>query len=482
MHIAMLQYSAYYGVCTREMYVQSARAPPAAGRRRCTCRTADPMLARSSERTREETADPNGKARRQHPDSTASVSVGKQHLDSTASMSFGKPDKEIAMKPDGRKDRGVGRLQLVANHLQVALEMSARVLSESLMVDPVPQMEDAASTGVHKRIAVLGVPQSDGQPLGGCEYGAAILRDRGLVQQLMDHGHLVTDEGDIHRAEMSSSGPVSYNSAGRVIKNAWSVGQMAREVFERSLAMRMNGQLPVVLGGDHSIACGSVSAALATDPNVGVLWVDAHADINTPESSLSMNMHGMPLSFLMDLVDATTVPGFEWMANVPVLQPHRIVYVGLRDIDDAELVILRSLGITTFTMHDVKTLGIQSIMQQAMRQLVGTTAPSTLHVSWDIDAVDPAWAPSTGTSVTGGLSMSEAGYIADIVAATHALASVDMVEVNPMLGGGVDDANRTADFANTLISSMLRPWNTSSALPKSLGTFQPVNHAKAALV
>jgi arginase len=148
------------------------------------------------------------------------------------------------------------------------------------------------------------------------------------------------------------------------------------------------------------------------------------------------------------------------MANVPVLQPHRLVYVGLRDIDEAELVIMRSLGITAFTMHEVNAFGIQNVMAQAMGQLVGNNA-STLHVSWDIDAVDPTWAPSTGTSVLGGLSLTEATHMAEVVAATRCLASLDMVEVNPMLGAGLDDANRTADFANTLVTTMLRPWSST---------------------
>ena len=369
------------------------------------------------------------------------------------------PDKEIVIEPGGAgKKQGVARLRRLANHLQVALGMNSRMAPDSL-VDPVPEMEDTASI-TQKMVAVIGVPQSDGQPLGGCEYGAAILRDRGLLEQLAVQGHLVNDDGDITHEERSGSSPTSYSSSGRVIKNAWSVGQTAQKLFERSLALRSNGQLPVVLGGDHSIACGSVAAALAADPNVGVLWVDAHADINTPDSLLSMNMHGMPLSFLMGLVDPSTVAGFEWMANVPVLQPHRLVYVGLRDIDEAELVIMRSLGITAFTMHEVNAFGIQNVMAQAMGQLVGNNA-STLHVSWDIDAVDPTWAPSTGTSVLGGLSLTEATHMAEVVAATRCLASLDMVEVNPMLGAGLDDANRTADFANTLVTTMLRPWSST---------------------
>eukprot|EP01044_Picomonas_judraskeda_P024045 COSAG03_NODE_6498_length_1051_cov_1.561975_1_plen_200_part_00 len=190
--------------------------------------------------------------------------------------------------------------------------------------------------------------------------------------------------------------------------------------------------------------------------DVGVLWVDAHADLNTPESSGSMNMHGMPLSFLMGLADPKTVPGLEWMTDcqVPVLKPSRLVYVGLRDVDAAERVMLHELGITAFTMREVDKYGIAKVMELAMAQLVNS-AEAALHVSFDIDALCPTWAPSTGTSVFGGLTMREANFIAESVAETGALRSLDMVEVNPALGANRSDVERTADMGNALIAKML---------------------------
>jgi len=307
-----------------------------------------------------------------------------------------------------------------------------------------------------KSVALLGVPASDGQPLKGAEDGAKIARERGLLEQIRAVGHYTVDCGDIDVIAADPDDPISYSACGRVIKNAASVGRTTRLLFERMVALRMQGQLPVVVGGDHSIAAGSVASALHMDPDVGVLWVDAHADLHTPESSPSMNLHGMPLSFLMGLADPSKVAGLEWMVDykVPVLKPSRLVYIGLRDIDLAERVMLRQLGITAFTMREVDKFGIAKVMELALAQLVNSF-DAALHISFDIDALCPTWAPSTGTSVFGGLTMREANFIAESVAETGAVRSLDMVEVNPALGSDSNDVERTADMGNTIITKML---------------------------
>lgn len=271
-----------------------------------------------------------------------------------------------------------------------------------------------------KSVALLGVPASDGQPLKGAEDGAKIARERGLLEQIRAVGHYTVDCGDIDVIAADPDDPISYSACGRVIKNAASVGRTTRLLFERMVALRMQGQLPVVVGGDHSIAAGSVASALHMDPDVGVLWVDAHADLHTPESSPSMNLHGMPLSFLMGLADPSKVAGLEWMVDykVPVLKPSRLVCkspslpgrvcqahvavlthsstdIGLRDIDLAERVMLRQLGITAFTMREVDKFGIAKVMELALAQLVNSF-DAALHISFDIDALCPTWAPSTG--------------------------------------------------------------------------------------
>lgn len=205
---------------------------------------------------------------------------------------------------------------------------------------------------------------------------------------------------------------------------------------------------------DHTIGAGSLAGLLQTHPDAGVIWVDAHADINTPTVSPSGNMHGMPIAFVVDqLTNHSKVPGLEWMANGPFLPPKNLVYVGLRDVDSGERQIIRDLGIKAFSMMEVDRYGIGKVMEMALDHLCGKSL-RPLHMSYDIDAVDPILAPSTGTAVRGGLTWREALFVAEAVAESKALVSLDMVEVNPSLVPG-SGADATVDMALLLISSAL---------------------------
>lgn len=164
-----------------------------------------------------------------------------------------------------------------------------------------------------------------------------------------------------------------------------------------------------------------------------MLWVDAHADINTPDGSPSGNMHGMPVALLMKLVDGASMPGGSWLADVPALDPSRIVYVGLRDVDVFERKMIAKHGIKSFSMREVDKYGIGRVMEEALDH-VNKGGLRPLHMSYDIDAVDPSIAPETGTKVHGGLSFREAHYVAEEAALSGLLSSMDMVEVNPSLG------------------------------------------------
>jgi arginase len=205
-----------------------------------------------------------------------------------------------------------------------------------------------------------------------------------------------------------------------------------------------------IIGGDHSIAFGSVAAALKANPDVGVIWVDAHADLNTPLTSPSGNMHGMPLGILMHLYDPSTIPGFEWMSDIPKLKPEQLSYIGLRDVDQGEANFVRELGIQTFTMHHIDLYGIGGVVAQVLDH----QGDRPLHMSYDIDAVDPIEAPSTGTVVRGGLTFREAHYVAEAVSDTGNLKSMDIVEVNPQLEPG-EGANMTADMGLQLTLSAM---------------------------
>lgn len=214
------------------------------------------------------------------------------------------------------------------------------------------------------------------------------------------------------------------------------------------------GRFPLILGGDHSIGLGSLTGILKHRPDTGVIWVDAHADLNTPDTSGSGNFHGMPLGLMLDHPDGgydfSKLPGFEFLIDGPRIKPNQLVYVGLRDVDPSERIWIRQLGIKTFTMTDIDHFGIGRVMDLALEHLKGRP----LHLSYDIDSVDPILAPATGTKVRGGLSYREAHFVAEYVAQSGDLASAEIVEVNPSLGSD-DGANETVELGLQLITSFM---------------------------
>ncbi len=206
----------------------------------------------------------------------------------------------------------------------------------------------------------------------------------------------------------------------------------------------------LILGGDHCIPIGTIPGIMSKRPNTGIVWVDAHADINTPESSLSGNMHGMPVSFLMGQVkNANKLPSMDWFK--PCVDPKDLVYIGLRDLDDAEKVLIKKLGIKAFTMHDIDKYGIGKIMEETLYYLSNKTS---IHLSYDIDALDPVYAPSTGTSVRGGLTFREGNYVCEALAESGKMTSMELVEVNPLIRSELD-ASSTLDMSLSLISSAM---------------------------
>jgi arginase len=218
------------------------------------------------------------------------------------------------------------------------------------------------------------------------------------------------------------------------------------------------GRFPLILGGDHSIGIGSLAGILQVRPDTGIIWIDAHADLHVPATSESGNMHGMPVGMNMDGVAAphTVIPGFEWLAhNMPHrLSPQSIVYVGLRDVDVAERAAIRRLGVKAFTMHEIDRYGIGQTMEMALDHLLHADPNRPLHLSYDIDAIDPILAPATGTTVRGGLTFREAHYVAEAVALTGNLASAEMVELNPNLSDG-KGAQDTVDLGLQIVTSLM---------------------------
>ena len=246
----------------------------------------------------------------------------------------------------------------------------------------------------------MGAPFAGGQPLVGVDLGPNFIRQGGLSSRLMADRWSVHDTGDIAiplKVEGVEDTPL--------VKGAGIVGKVNELLYKAALPPLLSQHFVLTLGGDHSIGIGSLSAVLKARPNTGVVWIDAHADINTPLTSVSKNPHGMVLAFLMDLHAARRTAGFEWMdgQSIPLLQPKDLVYIGLRDLDEGEKAIIRYHGIKAFTMHDVDKWGIGECMREAVQHLT-RYGSRPLHLSLDIDSIDPAFAPSTGTRVSGGLT------------------------------------------------------------------------------
>lgn len=283
------------------------------------------------------------------------------------------------------------------------------------------------------------------------------MREAGLLQNLSALGWRIHDQGDLNFDSLANE--ITSHDESDKAKNSLIVGKGCEMIAHAVSKVVEKGQFPLILGGDHSIGAGSLAGILKARANTGIIWVDAHADINTPDTSESGNMHGMPISLIMkDMVDPEIVPGFEWLLSPEFknarLSPESIVYVGLRDVDRMERQFIKDMDIKAFTMYDIDKLGIGRVMDLALEHLLEEDSNRPIHLSWDIDAVDPIHAPATGTAVRGGLTYREAHFVAEAVAMSGALASVEMVELNPTLSDGIG-SDETIELGLGLISSLM---------------------------
>lgn len=296
-----------------------------------------------------------------------------------------------------------------------------------------------------KTLAIVGCPFSGGQPKPGVDKGPIHLIEAGLVQQLEGLGWKVNFDGhhQFEDIQPENDPPIG------ILKNPRFVSQVCQAVAKAVGGHAAKGELPVTLGGDHSLAMGTISGTLSHHPNACVVWVDAHADINTIESTESGNIHGMPLSFLLGL--GSTVPEYAWVK--PILKTNSLVYIGLRDVDAGEKAILRENGIKAFSMHEVDKYGIGKVVDMALDH-VNPNRDRPIHLSFDVDALDPTVAPSTGTPVRGGLTFREGHYICEAIYETGLLAALDLMEVNPSLADAAS-VEQTVAVGCSLLRSAL---------------------------
>ena len=299
-------------------------------------------------------------------------------------------------------------------------------------------------TGTSKNIRVIGVPLDLGQSRRGVDMGPSAVRVAGLEARLEALGHKVEDGGNITVAiaETKKAG----DPTAKYLKEITATCTKQAEQIIKTLEA---GFVPLVLGGDHSVAAGTVSGVAEfyrrKEQKIGLIWIDAHSDINTPETSPTGNVHGMPLAAIMGLGPAELANIFNF---APKVLPENVVIIGVRDIDQTEKDNIRRSGITeVYTMRDIDERGMRTVIEEALRTAGRGTAG--YHVSLDMDWIDPEDAPGVGTPVRGGATYREAHLAMEILADHGRLLSFEIVEVNPV----IDEHNRTADLAVELACS-----------------------------
>ena len=293
-------------------------------------------------------------------------------------------------------------------------------------------------------VHIIGVPLDLGGGRRGVDMGPSAFRSAGLGERLAALGLAVTDKGDL-----PAPIPETRELRDEHKKYIRDIAKVCQKLYQIALASLDEGALPIVLGGDHSLAAGSVAAAADWAKHtrglpIGLLWIDAHGDMNTPATSLSGNVHGMPLAALLgpEPFELAKIG----MASPSVL-PAQTVLVGVRNLDEREKIAVRDSHVHVFTMKDIDRQGIASIVEQAVNLAGNGTAG--IHVSFDMDVCDPQIAPGVGTPVKGGLDYREAHMVMEIVADSGLLTALDLVEVNPTL----DVRNTTAQLATELTLS-----------------------------
>lgn len=291
-----------------------------------------------------------------------------------------------------------------------------------------------------RTISIIGLPMDLGQTRRGVDMGPSAIRCAGVVERLEELQFVVNDLGDIIIGR-----PGNPNEPGSNLKNLSLVAKANEQLAARVDKIIEEESFPLILGGDHSIAIGTLAGVAKHYDNLGVIWFDAHGDLNTEETSPSGNIHGMPLAVSLGLghPDLVNLYGYEGK-----VKPENIVIIGARSLDEGERKLIREKGIKVFTMHEIDRLGMAKVMEDTINYLKGKT--DGVHLSLDLDGVDPAEAPGVGTPVIGGISYRESHLAMEMLAEASIITSAEFVEVNPIL----DERNKTAIVAVALMGSL----------------------------
>ena len=306
-------------------------------------------------------------------------------------------------------------------------------------------MTRAVTDEARKPLRMIGVPMDLGADRRGVDMGPSAFRSTGFAAAVQRLGYELRDYGNVRVAtpEVRTIGEVKAKYLDEIVDSCDELRQATRKALE-------DGEMPLVVGGDHSIAVGTVAGVAehwrAQGQAIGLLWIDAHADMNTPESTPSGNVHGMPLSACLGIGPEllTGLGGFS-----PKVVKDHVVLLGIRDLDRREKEIVRRSGVHAYTMRDIDERGIGPILEEALGYLNDGTAG--FHVSLDVDGLDPLIAPGVGTPVRGGISFREAHLLMELVADDGRALSFEVTEINPIL----DDRNKTAEVAVDLLLSGL---------------------------
>ena len=319
---------------------------------------------------------------------------------------------------------------------------------------PAPRPSEATVTSATRSVRLIGVPMDLGAGRRGVDMGPSAVRYAGLARQVRALGYSFQDAGDISVPIPEVRAPGTGAKYLKEIKSA--CDRLATKVGR----IMEEGAIPVVIGGDHSMAIGTVAGVAGhfrkRDESIGLIWVDAHADMNTPETSPSGNIHGMPLGALLGYGSPELV---ELGGFAPKVKPENVALIGIREVDDGEREIVLRSGIHYYEMMKVDARGMGAVIQEAVE--IASRGTVGIHVSFDMDAVDPDYAPGVGTPVPGGLSLRESHLLMEVVADTARLVALEMAELNPIH----DNANATGQLVCDLVASALGKKVMGSTLP-----------------